>query len=154
MRTWAEQEFDAVGFLVLDRDPEGAALEFMPQARYANVKGKRLNPHGTGPFCRFRLPGAASVAGVYILTEDDSPVYVGICEHLANRWGLMGYGSISPINCFVGGQSTNCKINSRVLVGDRLGRRYEVWFASKTEGRRAVEIGLIRDLRPPWNGTR
>lgn len=151
---WIERPFTLVGALAVDRDQAGQPLAFMPQALYAKAGLKVLNRHGTGPFCRFRLPAAPPGAGVYVVTEDGLPVYVGICENLARRWGQSGYGSISPVNCFVGGQSTNCKINARILAGSVAGRVYEVWFHETEEGRRAIEVEAIRVLAPAWNGTR
>lgn len=146
--------FILVGQLSLTRDDDGEPRQFMPQALYKSAQLKPLNRHGEGPFCRFTLPGATSGMGVYVLTEDRQAVYVGICEDLARRWGPTGYGSISPVNCYVGGQSTNCKINARVLSGSLAGRAYEVWFHETTGPRRAIERETISALAPAWNGTR
>ena len=152
--TCSGRVFSLVGSLAVERDATGAPLQFMPQADYANLKRKALNPHGAGAFCRFRLPGATTAPGVYVVTQDRTPVYVGIAENLARRWGPMGYGSISPVNCYVGGQSTNCKINSRVLAGTLAGQTYEVWFLGVADNRRAIEVETIKALTPAWNGTR
>jgi hypothetical protein len=152
-KTWLGRTFRVVGPLVLARSTDGEPIHFLPQAEYANLKGKQLNAHGAGPFCRFALAGARAEPGVYVLTENRRPVYVGICQDLWKRWGPVGYGSISPVNCYVGGQSTNCKVNSRVLAGSLRGAIYEVWFHRLGSGQRAIEVEMIRSLRPPWNGT-
>jgi hypothetical protein len=115
--TWVARDFVLVGSLELERDEDGRPRELLPQSLYAKAATKPLNRHGAGPFCRFRLAEPPTSAGVYVLTENRDPVYVGICEDFSRRWGQTGYGSISPVNCFVGGQSTNCKINARVLEG-------------------------------------
>lgn len=152
--TVLRRDFSLVGQLSLTRADDGGLRQFMPQALYQGARLKPLNRHGGGPFCRFTLPGAPSGMGVYVLTEDRQAVYVGICENLARRWGPAGYGSISPVNCYVGGQSTNCKINARVLAGSLGGRAYEVWFHETTEPRRVIEREIISALTPAWNGTR
>ena len=134
-----------------DRSPDGTVTEFLPQARYAGAGRDRLNPHGVGPFCRFRAPGAPAKAGVYVVTSEGQVRYVGIAQNLAQRWGLAGYGSIQPKNCYVGGQSTNCKVNARVLGELKAGRNLDLYFLD-SEDRQRIEARLIRDLGPPWNG--
>src|SRR5207245_11153130 len=94
------------------RGSDGNVLEFMPQDRYPGAPTARLNADGHGPFCRFSIPSAWSgAAGVYLIRVDGVIRYVGECADLARRFNL-GYGTIQPINCFVGGQPTNCKINN------------------------------------------
>jgi hypothetical protein len=153
-RKWLGLDFVHVGAIEPERDAAGTVREFMPQERYVKGAGKRLNPHGAGPFCRIRVPGAPLVAGVYVLLADGEPVYVGICRNLAGRWGSTGYGSIQPINCFVGGQSTNCKINNRILTGVKAGTAFDLYFHATGLATRPIESQLISGLRPPWNGTR
>ena len=98
----------------------------MPQSRYAKADIKRLNPHGTGPFCRFITVGLPPGPGVYALTVDGVPTYVGKADNLARRWGPQGYGAISPANCYDGGQPTNCRINHQIFNAARAGWRIEV----------------------------
>jgi hypothetical protein len=87
----------------------------MPQSRYRNARDLPLNGHGAGPFCCFSIARGLNVPGVYVLTLAGEAVYVGKCTSLARRFGPQGYGAIQPKNCFVGGQSTNCKILSGAL---------------------------------------
>jgi hypothetical protein len=143
--------FMHVGTIVLERTPEGAVSEFMPQARYAKASTTRLNPHGGGPFCRFRIPGAQHRAGVYVLTVADDVMYVGETQDLAHRWGLSQYGSIQPKNCYVGGQSTNCKINARILTSTKASKLLDLFFFESND-RHAIQDWLIENLHPPWNG--
>lgn len=140
-----------MGTIEPDRFPDGSVKEFLPQDRYAKVVDMSLNPYGAGPFCRFKVPGAPRRSGVYVLTSDDGLRYVGIAQDLAQRWGPSGYGSIQPRNCYVGGQSTNCKVNAAVLREVKAGRRLDLYFL-EADDRQAIEARLIRDLRPPWNG--
>lgn len=134
-----------------ERGPEGNILEFMPQSRYMSAATSRLNPHGKGPFCKFKFPSEFPFAGVYALTVSDRVTYIGECVNLSTRWGLGQYGSIQPKNCYVGGQSTNCKINNRVLESCRAGHRVQLWF-HRTNNHKPLEQMLRAKLRPEWNG--
>lgn len=150
-RDFGRWTFIHVGTIEPARTPEGTVSEFMPQARYAKSNTTPLNPHGRGPFCRFVVPDAPPRGGVYVLTADDKVMYIGKAQDLAQRWGLSGYGTIQPKNCYAGGQSTNCKINAAVLRSTKASERLDLFFLD-TEDRHAIEAWLIADLRPPWNG--
>jgi hypothetical protein len=149
-RVFAGMTFQRVGAINPERDASGSVRESMPQSRYAKADTTPLNPNGAGPFCRFSVAQGTHAPGVYVLTLDGAPVYAGKCENLARRWGGMGYGAISPKNCFVGGQSTNCKINNRILRHAQAGASLELWFY-RTADTSPAERALIHDLRPRWN---
>lgn len=149
-RAFGGFDFRCVGVIEPDRDVSGAFREFMPQDRYENMGHLPLNAHGDGPFCKFKIAKGVHQSGVYMLTLNDNPKYIGKCSDLAQRWGPQGFGSISPKNCFEGGQSTNCKINSLVLRHSKLGERLILWFYA-TPDPSPVERTLILDLRPEWN---
>ena len=112
---------------------------------------QRTNPYSAGPFCRFGLPAAPSAPGVYAVFVNDQLVYIGRCENLASRFGPGGYGRISPRNIHDDGQSTNCKLNSRILIAVNDGSTIQVWFHS-TSAFVSVEAELINRLKPEWNG--
>ena len=123
----------------------------MPQDRFPRAASTRLNAYGHGPFCRLSIPSACSGApGVYLIRVDGVIRYVGECADLGRRFNL-GYGVIQPINCFVGGQPTNCKINNLVLQSAQAGHIPELLFLP-TADRKALETRLIGELRPTWNG--
>jgi hypothetical protein len=134
-----------------DRTANGQIAEFMPQSRYKNAGSDPLNSNGEGPFCRFSLRGLPSQSGVYAVTVNGLIVYFGECVDLSARWGLSGYGSIQPKNCYVGGQSTNCKINHRVLLATKDGATVRLWF-HPTDDYKAVESSVLNKVRFPWNG--
>lgn len=52
---------------------------------YSAPPDKELNRYGRGPFCRFEFPRGWSYGGVYVITVDETPVYVGECEDLSRR---------------------------------------------------------------------
>lgn len=131
--------------------PDGKPVEHMPQRRYRYAASTPLNRHGGGPFCRLSLPGLPVAPGVYAVTVAGQLVYVGIATRsLRQRWGPSGYAQIQPRNCFIGGQSTNCKVNHRILLAARRGWRIDLWF-HETANPRPLEERLIVDLGPPWN---
>lgn len=147
-----EFEFSLSSTITLLREPKsGHPLEFMPQARYKRASTTPLNPHGHGPFCRLTTPGLPISSGVYALFVKNKLKYIGKARNLAERWGPQGYGAISPKNCFVGGQSTNCKMNHRILMATKAGENVEL-FVHLTESPGEVEAVLIGGLMPPWNG--
>jgi len=143
--------FDFVGDIEPERGADRRVLEFMPQSRYKGHGKQRLNRHGTGPFCRFRAARRIASAGVYVVTVDGESTYIGECANLSVRWGLSQYGSIQPKNCYVGGQSTNCKINGRVLSSTLSGKKIQLWFLP-TQDHKAIELKLRTTVNPPWNG--
>ena len=128
----------------------GQIRQFMPQTRYAKAGAKRLNRHGGGPFCRFAVTGLPRIFGVYALTIEGEAAYVGKASNLAERWGPRGYGTISPANCFEGGQPTNCRINNGILLAARDGQPVEVWTKEEDDPE-PVKRRLIRRLQPRWN---
>ena len=150
-----DREFDGYRFQLVCRiEPEHGAdcriREFMPQSRYRNVKRLPLNPHGRGPFCQFRIPADRPYAGVYVLTVNGTPRYVGECVHLSERFNARGYGTIHPRNCYKGGQPTNCRVNNLILEAARAGQNLELWF-HETANRKPLEAHLVSRLQTPWN---
>ena len=134
-------------------DETGQPLEFTPQSRYRNTRDLPLNPYGQGAFCRFKLKNPISKGGVYILASGTKPLYAGICENLEKRFSLSQYGSISPKNCYRGGQSTNCRINGKILQYAKKRVFFDLWFLSvedKSE-RKSIENKLISSMPDMWN---
>lgn len=127
-------------------------LELLPQDRYENKKNLRLNKYGKGPFCKFSIDRKYSgKSGVYVISINDVIQYVGECDDFFKRFG-MGYGNISPRNCFEGGQLTNCRINSIILNAIKSNNSVHLFFL-ETNDRFKIEHELILDLNPVWNKT-
>ena len=146
MRTFYGRQFDSVGALEPALDGTGNIKEY----KHDLPTGVRPNRHAGGPFCSFRLRGAWSESGVYAITVDDEVKYIGECGDLFARFGPTGYGEISARNCHEDGQSTNCKVNSRVLSAAKSGCVVHVWFC-ETAQQRIVESELLAIMRPAWN---
>jgi len=130
------------------RDGDGSVLSFLPQERYDNASALTLNKFGRGPFCKFGIAGDLDVAGVYAITVDGQLRYVGETESLSRRFN-MGYGNISPRNCFRGGQETNCRLNNLIYFVANERRDITLWFLA-TSDYKAIETRL-RSRRLPWN---
>lgn len=140
--------FDLVCFIRPDEDADGIRA-YLPQARFTGRDRALLHAYGSGPFCRFRIPASYPFEGVYALTADNQVRYVGECEHLTKRYNR-GYGNISPRNCYVGGQSTNCRINNLIWIAVQQGQQIDLLFF-QTADRKQVEAELIRAVQPQWN---
>jgi hypothetical protein len=137
--------------LIPRRNDAGAVLQFMPQSRYKKSDTAKLNRHGNGPFCKFSISSKwMGRSGVYALLSGNDLLYIGECKDLRSRFN-MGYGNISPRNCFEGGQATNCKINARILSLCQNGRKVQLYFHETDEYKR-VESILLNKLNPQYNG--
>lgn len=142
--------FQLAGPIDARRDASGLVVSLMPQAPYAKSDVTALNPHGNGPFADLVIPELPAVPGVYAVTVDDDVMYVGIAENLRERWGPRGYSRIHPRNCFVGGQSTNCKVNAALLTALQTGTTCRLWLHVASSPR-PLEVALLATLRPRWN---
>lgn len=145
----AGYEFEHVGDIEPVRGPDGSIQQFMPQDRYANARNLPFNKYGGGPFCRFRIPNCFRTSGVYVLAIGDEIRYVGECANLSARFNI-GYGNISPKNCFKGGQETNCRLNNLVYIAGVTGERISLWFFQTTQYK-AMEAALRSTLKLAWN---
>ena len=142
--------FTRVDSFDLERKSSGTPRKFGPQKEYSKAKTTALNPYGTGSFCRLEVKGLPAAPGVYALTVDGDVVYVGQTQNLSERWGPRGFARISPRNCYVRGQSTNCKINGSVLKAAERNSQIDLWL-HETSDPKPCEVKLICGLTPPWN---
>ena len=79
----------------------------------------------------------------------DQVAYVGECKNLRRRFE-MGYGNISPRNCYVGGQPTNCRINAVIAAYADTEIDFYVWF-HPCQDRFRMKNELIEWLDPSMN---
>src|SRR5450432_977594 len=100
-----DYDFKHVANIEPARNENGSVKAFMPQGRYGKAGSVLLNKYGVGPFCKFKIPTSFRTSGVYVLTIEGEIRYVGECANLSARFN-MGYGNISPKNCYKGGQET------------------------------------------------
>lgn len=133
------------------RGEEGKILIYFPQKGYQNIDNKSLHKYGKGSFCKFTIPRQyKNLAGIYILMIENKIIYIGKCINLLSRFNI-GYGSISPRNCFIGGQSTNCKINKNILNITKEGKNIKLFFLENNSNQSEIEKELIQKIQPKWN---
>lgn len=137
----------------VERDATGQPIKEFPQNRYENPGHVRLNVNGNGPFCRLRIKVTLSDGpGVYAITVDESVVYIGECENLRRMFSSLGFGIIQPSSCFVGGQSTNCKVNSGLLDAILSNFVPNLWFLPDlSNSRKVLKKELVSNFIPAWN---
>lgn len=111
-----------------------------------------LNSHGDEKYCKFIMNNNELInkKGLYFYKSGEEILYIGRCrDSFKNRFN-QGYGVIHPKNCYLDGQSTNCKINSLI---NKTGDSIELFLASLTSDSEIEnkEIRLIEDFKPKWN---
>ncbi len=144
--------FTDLGELILQLDEHGSPLEFEPQGRYKNASTSKLHRYGAGTFCKFKVNGLPVRSGVYVFLVEGIAKYVGKAVRLKERFA-MGHGNISPKNCFVGGQQTNCRLNQLILNTAKKGHSIRV-LVHECSDQDSFESDLIADLSPDWNRTK
>lgn len=124
---------------------------YSPQKSYTSFD-KKLNQYGFGTFCKFKISNRYNKEGVYALTVNNQVVYIGQSVNLSQRFNL-GYGQISPRNCYEGGQSTNCKLNKFILLMSVMNKDIQLYFrgTNKTHDRMKLEKQLIEKYKPIMN---
>ena len=130
-------------------DVNDTIIPHSPQSRYLNEEQIPLNKYGKGPYCKFKIPNNYKMSGVYAITVDGAVKYIGECVDLSSRYN-MGYGNISPRNCFVGGQETNCRINNLIYMEAVKSKSVVLWFYQTTMYKE-VEDQLRRNQSLDWN---
>lgn len=146
----ANYEFEFIQTIEPYTDSNGEICLYRPQDKYNNKK-LPLHKLGDGEFCKFKLDKADTVSGVYawVIDGESKPIYIGEANNLKRRFA-MGYGIISPRNCFVGGQITNCKMNKVVLEYYKQGKTIDIYFY-RTNNYKAVELELLREIKTKYN---
>jgi hypothetical protein len=134
--------------IIPECDENGKLIDYCPQGDYHGKDKKGLNKNGDGAFCHFSIH-ADDVAGVYLWVVEGEIIYIGETVKLWQRFNS-GYGEIRPVNCYVGGQSTNCKMNKVVRTLFLEGKRVLLYFFQTNENKR-VELELLRQIRTRYN---
>ena len=126
----------------------GQVIRDQPQKRYENWEKMPLHSHGDGEFCHFTIQ-AGPVPGVYLWVSQGEILYIGETVNLQQRFNT-GYGKISPRNCFIYGQTTNCKMNKVVMEYYEQGHPIALYFY-ETGKYKKVELELLRQLNTKYN---
>jgi hypothetical protein len=141
-------EFCYLQQLIPECDTNGCVTKHYPQGEYDNRKNLPLSYYGKGAFCRFSI-NAGEWPGVYLWVVDNSIIYIGETVGLKSRFN-MGYGRIAPRNCYVGGQSTNCKMNKVVLDLFERGKIVSLFFYYTTDFKQ-IELELLGKIKTTYN---
>ncbi|MEI6406995.1 MAG: hypothetical protein WCO85_05645 [Actinomycetes bacterium] len=147
-----DYEFSLASSIDIRRNSDGSPILKYPHLEYDNKNGLQLLDSGVGPFVLLRLsPPPPDMTGVYSVVQNGTQVmYIGRAEKsIRQRW-RSGASTISPRNCFQGGQSTNCHLNIVIHQSIIDGHRLEL-FVLLTPDFDLIETGLIAKLQPPWN---
>ncbi len=131
-----------------ERGADGRVIEYAPQSQYPNRQGKSLHNYGSGTFCRFSIH-AGNWPGVYLWVVDGEIIYIGETVKLAQRFNT-GYGNIEGVNCYAGGQKTNCKMNKVVLELAKIGKTVNLYFYN-TQDYKRVELELLHAINTQYN---
>lgn len=146
-QTLGGKRFCLFGRIHPETGPNGLPKECTPP----NPKRLPLNPHGHGPFCRLAPLELPTTSGVYAVTVNRCLVYVGRTKNLRRQWN-QGFAKISLANRCKGRQSTNCKVNHRILLDAKEDCKVELWI-HETSNHQCLKKRLLDELDslPPWN---
>jgi len=111
-----------------------------------------LNKHGDLEYCEFALESgpALNSKGLYLFRHGGSIRYLGRCRDSFKKRFNSGYGKIAPKNCFLDGQSTNCRINALVAI-HRNDLSIHLCPLGDDDVIARSEACLIQELHPEWN---
>jgi len=115
---------------------------------------KFLNPYGDNMFCRFKIADYALIKrkGLYMFKYKGNIKYIGRVkgEYDFNKRINWGYAVISPKNCYLDGQATNCHINSII---NSLNGNVELYLKEMDDDEQicSLEAQMIRQYQPEWN---
>ncbi|MAS34587.1 MAG: hypothetical protein CL610_11300 [Anaerolineaceae bacterium] len=109
-----------------------------------------LNAYGDDTYCWFRIKDHLKDKGIYSYVIANSALYIGRCTDYFSKRINQGYGQIHPKNCYIDGQSTNCRLNSLINANhDKI-----QFYVCCMEDRAQIiesERNFIHDLQPQWN---
>jgi hypothetical protein len=115
---------------------------------------KFLNPYGDQHFCKFKMEqtSLAKCKGIYMYKCNEQIKYIGRVKGNFNFYQRInaGYANISPKNCYIDGQATNCHINAIInKVQNQVA--FYVMPLEDDEEICLLERKLIKENQPEWN---
>jgi len=112
-----------------------------------------LNMHGDKTLCKFRMLDSANFdkTGLYLYCLDNIIMYVGITKDSFKKRINSGYGNISPKNCYLDGQATDCHLNSLINKVDHTRLSFWSCVLDDIKDLNQIEKHLIQTLKPSWN---
>jgi hypothetical protein len=110
-----------------------------------------LNKYGDEKFCEFKINDNLSDKGIYCFMENNKIKYIGRCTDNFKKRINQGYGRISPKNCFIDGQATNCHINSLINSAKKVKFGVYVMTKKSTAEIKEMEKAILACNRFNWN---
>ncbi len=111
-----------------------------------------LNKCGDESYVSFKIIDLelANLKGIYAYYIDKDLKYIGRCRDSMKKRINSGYGKISPKNCYIDGQSTNCHLNSLIA---KTKSTVTLWFYKMECDTNIAntEKLLIKEFNPTWN---
>lgn len=112
-----------------------------------------LNKYGDRKFCNYKIDNFLNDKGIYCYIVENKIVYIGRSKKTFNE-RFNEYGKITPYNCLIDGQSTNCNINSRVNIIDSFNVGFYLMNNSSIDEIESFEKEIICQLKTThdlWN---
>lgn len=78
-----------------------------------------LNKYGDNKYCHFKIEKNNDKRGLYCYIVNNDIVYIGRSKKTFKE-RINEYGKITPYNCLIDGQATNCNINSKINKLDKV----------------------------------
>jgi hypothetical protein len=114
-----------------------------------------LNRFGDLTYSTFGIADDSYVnaTGVYVYSSGEELKYIGRCKDSMKKRVNHGYGKIHPKNCYIDGQSTNCRLNALITP---LRESVSLWLCPmrSVEEIELTEVLLLRRHDSPWNTQR
>lgn len=111
-----------------------------------------LNKYGDLHYTKFKIkdPNHLFRKGIYAYVIEEEIYYIGRCLSSFNQRINSGYGNISPKNCYLDGQETNCHINNLILQNKK---NIELCIEFISDNRIIIEKEkeYIYKYNPRWN---
>jgi len=115
---------------------------------------KFLNTYGDSKYSIFFINNSdiSMQKGIYIFCIGNDIKYIGRSKDPFKKRINNGYGHISPKNCYLDGQSTNCHINS-LITKNKNNIKLFVLELDNEKKIESLEKDFIKKYSPEWNIT-
>ncbi|HEY8893145.1 MAG TPA: hypothetical protein VIM70_23235 [Clostridium sp.] len=113
-----------------------------------------LNLYGDQLYCKFKMEktSLAKCKGLYMYKHNEQIKYIGRVKGNFDFYQRInaGYANISPKNCYIDGQATNCHINA-IINRVRSQVKFFIMPLKDDEEICFLERKLIEEHKPEWN---
>ncbi len=109
-----------------------------------------LNKYGDSKFCIYSIDEFQNDKGIYCYIVNNEIKYIGRSKKTFKE-RFREYGKITPYNCLIDGQSTNCRINSKINKLDSVEVGIYKMTNSSNEEIMAMEKSILQHHSFEWN---